>query len=135
MECEHKKLTTEQFNGKIKFFDLRKELLLFIFYTINLIIHNGHHYCYCEKFGEKKRSTEKNCDMCRIPIIFCNFEKDIEKNWFNNAFLWKYHGQLAFNLNQVFCADKSALCCFLDDEFHYRGRDWRSGETWSVSQS
>ena len=52
-------------------------------------------------------------------MIFCNFEKDIEKNWFDDAFLWEYHGRLAFHLNQVFSADKSALCCFLDDEFHY----------------
>lgn len=55
--------------------------------------------------------------MCRIPIIFCNFEKVIEKNWFDDAFLWEYHVQLAFHLNQVFSADKSALCFFLDDDF------------------
>ena len=67
----------------------------------------------------KKKSTGKNCEMCRIPIIFCNFEKVIEKNWFDDAFLWEYHVQLAFHLNQVFSADKSALCFFLDDEFHY----------------
>ena len=36
---------------------------------------------------------------------------------------------------QVFSADKSALCCFLNDEFHYQGRDWRSGETCSVSKT
>ena len=91
MECEHKKLTREKFNGKITFFDSRKELLFSILNTINSIIHNGDHYCYYEKFG-KKRSTEKNCKMCRIPMIFCNFEKDIEKNWFDDAFLWEYHG-------------------------------------------
>ena len=31
--------------------------------------------------------------------------------------------------------DKSALCCFLGNEFHYRGRDWYTGETWNVSLS
>ena len=29
--------------------------------------------------------------------------------------------------------DKSALRYFLDDEFHYRGRDWYPGEAWNVS--
>ena len=58
MKCEHKKLTREKFNGKIKFFDSGKELLFFMLNTINLIIHNDDHYCYYKKFG-KKRSTEK----------------------------------------------------------------------------
>ena len=31
--------------------------------------------------------------------------------------------------------DKSALCCFLDNEFDYRERDWYTGETWNVSLS
>lgn len=50
MECEHKKLKREQFNGEINYFDSRKELLFFILNTINLIINNSHHYCYCKKF-------------------------------------------------------------------------------------
>ena len=27
------------------------------------------------------------------------------------------------------------MVCFLDDEFHNRGRDWYTGETWSVFQN
>ena len=83
----------------------------------------------------KKRPTEKNCEICKIPLIFGNFEKDLEKNWFDDVFLWKYHSQLFFHLYQIFNVDKSALYYFLDDEFHYQGRDWRRGKTWSVSQT
>ena len=100
-----------------------------------LFIHNCCHYCYCEKFGKKKRPSEKNCEICKIPLIFDNFEKDLEKNWFDDVFLWEYHSQLFFHLHQIFNVDKSALYCFLDDEFHYQGRDWRIGKTWSVSQT
>ena len=38
-------------------------------------------------------------------------------------------------MHQIFNVDKSALYCFLDDEFHYQGREWRIGKTWSVSQT
>ena len=31
--------------------------------------------------------------------------------------------------------DKSALCCFLDNGFDYRARNWYTGETWNVSLS
>ena len=79
MECEHKKLTREQFNGKIKFFDLRKELLLFIFYTINLIIHNGHHYCYCEKFGEKNGLLKKIVTCAEFQLFFVTLRKTLKK--------------------------------------------------------
>ena len=82
----------------------------------------------------KKGSNEKNCDFCPIPYIFSDFEKDITKNIFDEVFLWEYHSKLVFHLQQVFDTDKTALCCFLDDEFHYRGRGWDTEETWSVSQ-
>ena len=36
---------------------------------------------------EKKRLEETNCELCRIPIIFADFEKDIYENMFNDAFL------------------------------------------------
>ena len=50
-------------------------------------------------------------------------------------FLWEHHRKLFFHLQQIFDTDKTALCCFLDNEFHCRDRDWYTGETWSVSQS
>ena len=71
----------------------------------------------------KKGSKEKNSDICQIPYIFYE------------VFLWEYHRKLFFLLQQIFDADKTALCCFLDDKFHYRGRDWYTGKTWSVSRS
>lgn len=54
---------------------------------------------------------------------------------FNESFLWEYHSKLNFHLQQVFDTDKTALCCFLDDDFYYTGRDWHTGEIWRVSQT
>ena len=84
---------------------------------------------------EKKRLEEINCELCRITIIFADFEKDIYENMFNDVFLWNYHSKLIFHLCQIFEIEKAALCCFLDDEFHYRGRDRLTGKTWSISQT
>ena len=66
--------------------------------TLNLIIHNGYYYCFCEKYYKKKGSNEKNCDFCQIPYIFSDFEKDITKNIFDEVFLWEYHRKLFFLL-------------------------------------
>ena len=73
--------------------------------------------------------------LCVIPTIFFEFEKDIEKNIFDLNFLYSYHSKLCFQLNQLFDEDKTATECFLHSEYEFRGRDWTSGETWSVSLS
>ena len=83
---------------------------------------------------EKQRLEEINCELCRIPIIFADFEKDIYENMFNDVFLLNYQSKLIFHLYEIFETDKAALCCFLNDEFHYRGRDRLTGKTWSISQ-
>ena len=67
-------------------------------------------------------------------IYFWRFEKDINNNMFNESFLWEYHSKLDFHLQQVFDIDKT-LCCFLDDNFYYTGRDWHTGEIRRVSQT
>ena len=80
---------------------------------------------------EKKRLEEINCELCRIPIIFADFEKDIYENIFNDVFLLNYQSKLTFHLYEIFETDKAALNSFLDDEFHYRGRDRLTGKTWA----
>ena len=89
MECEHAKISRGQFNEKIQFYSNGKELLLFLINALNLILHNGWQYCYCGKYKKRKRPEEINCELCRIAIIFVNFEQDFCKNMFNNTFLWK----------------------------------------------
>ena len=134
MECEHVKITRAQFNEKVQFYANRKEFLFFLLNTINLILHNGWQYCYCDKYEKRKRPEEINCKLCRIAIIFVDFEKDIYKDMFNDTFLWKYHSKLIFHLCQIFETEKAASCYFLDDEFHYRGRDRVTVKTWNISQ-
>ena len=45
---------------------------------------------------KKQRTNQKNCPICQIPIIFCDFEKDLPNNMFNEKFLWEYHLQEIF---------------------------------------
>ena len=54
---------------------------------------------------------------------------------FSEGYLRNYHLKLIPYLNKRFFQNKSSICCFLDDEYTYRGHDWYSGETWSVSLS
>ena len=127
MKREHKNLMQSQF-------DKKKGTLFFLMNVLNLTTYNGHYYCFSDE--EKKRtSNEKDCPLCQIPLIFCDFEKDLRSNMFNEKFLWEYHNKLIFHLQKMFEIDKSALYCFLDNEFHYHGRDWHRGETWNISLS
>ena len=72
-ERKHKNFSQQQFGEKTKRFKNRKELYFFILNTLSLIIYTGDYYCFCEKFMKKKRLSEKNCAICQIPLIFCNF--------------------------------------------------------------
>ena len=117
MECEQVKIIRAQFNEKFQFYTYRKELSFFLLNTINLILHNGWQYCYCDKYEKRKSHQEINSELCRTGMIFVDFEKDIYKNIFNDTFLWKYHSKLFFHLYQVFETEKAVLCCFFNDEF------------------
>ena len=46
-----------------------------------------------------------------------------------------YFSKVCFQLNQLFDEKLDAVCCFLHQESEHKGRDWRSGETWSISLS
>ena len=61
---------------------------------------------------KKQRTNQKNCPICQIPIIFCDFEKDLPNNMFNEKFLWEYHNKLNFHLQEILMVDKSAYAAF-----------------------
>ena len=65
-------------------------------------------------------------------MIFSGFEKDLDVNKFNHGSLVSYHSKLIEHLIEIFRLDKPAVS-FLSQEFEYSGRDWNSGERWSVS--
>ena len=80
---------------------------------------------------EKEEKNEK-CTICKLQMIFNNFEEDLNKNMFDEEFLYDYNTRLKYNLIELFETNKCALCCFLGDKYHYRGRDWTTGYTWNV---
>ena len=47
--------------------------------------------CFCNKYYKKKPLNEKNCPICQIPLIFWDFEKDLQNYIFNEKLLWEYH--------------------------------------------
>ena len=124
-------MTKDHFKKEIMVRHKSQDLTFFFFLlnTLRQIQSSGYLYCYCNE--EKKLK----CQLCVIPTIFLEFEKDTEKTMFDIDFLYSYYSKLCFQLNQIFDEDKTAAECFLHSEYKFRGRDWTSGETWSVSLS
>ena len=85
--------------------------------------------------GKKKKKEKQICLMCKIPIIFSDFEHDLDKNISDVAFLNGYHAKLYFHLNKLFNAKKDCIFCFLRQECEHKGRDWYSRGTWKVPVS
>ena len=97
--------------------------------VLNLILLNGWHYCYCEKYeGPRYIVGSKDwCAMCIIPIDFSNFEEYLDKNDFNENLLRSCHTRLVHYLLEVFRLNKLLLEYFLFEEFCYSGCDWNTG--------
>ena len=50
--------------------------------------------------------------MCFIPIIFNDFEKDVERNFFHVNFLFNYYTELCLELLELFDQKKIVLNAF-----------------------
>ena len=72
--------------------------------------------------------------MCFIPIIFNDFEKDVERNFSHVNFLFNYYTELCLELLELFDQKKDRIECF-QGEYEFGGRDWYTGEYWSVTLS
>ena len=46
---------------------------------------------------------------------------------FNEKFLKDYQSKLYYHLQELFNVNEESLCCFLHDEYTYKGRDWYTG--------
>ena len=76
------KPTRDEFKKEI-LNDQKRSRYDLVFLMLNILHHiqpSGGYYYYCEKIKHK-------CRMCAIPMIFCNFEKDIDKNMFHLSLL------------------------------------------------
>ena len=76
--------------------------------------------------------SQRQCIMCRILYYFSDFEKDLDLNQFDHQFLISYHLLVVDYLLKIFHMNKSSIEYFLNEEFCYSGRCWRTGERWSV---
>ena len=52
----------------------RYQLVYFLLNTLHKIVSAGSYYCHCD---------EEKCKICTIPVIFIDFEIDVEKNIFD----------------------------------------------------
>ena len=72
----------------------RFELVYFILNTLHHIVNSGGWYCDSHHFEERRK-----CKIFSIPIIFNDFEKDIERNILDVNFLFNYYTKLVSCLN------------------------------------
>ena len=99
-------------------------------------------YCYCEKIKTEKDGVVStphwhsgNFQICRIPELFPDFERDINKNRFNMTVLNRYYDQLFKELVKIFEEHAEAVDCFHGREYVSGGRDRLSGKYWRVTLS
>lgn len=127
MECtDCKKITRDDFKKEI--FVEKKTRYDFVYLMLNILHHitsSGGFYCYCEKKVGKFK-------ICAIPIIFSNFEKDIDRKMFHVNFLSSCYFKLCCELMQWFDEGKSCIDCFLHHKYTFGGRNWNTEQTWGV---
>lgn len=88
---------------------------------------------YFKKDGVVSHAKYKagHCQICKIPHIFPEFERDIYGNMFNMEVLNKYYDQLTKELLKLFEQKPDRIECF-QGEFVYGGHKWNSGKYWCV---
>ena len=77
----------EKFKKQITRFKAPAEVR-FLLNVLNLILHNGLHYCFCEKLEGLKLvyGSQRQGAMCRIFKFFSEFKKDLDVNQFDHQF-------------------------------------------------
>ena len=113
--------------GKLK---TRYEIVYFILIMVNHIKKSSFWYCHCEHLenGGKRK-------MCSIPVMFNDFEKDVERKLFDVDFLFNYYTKLCHELLELFDQKKKDCIEFFQGEYKLGGRDRYTGEYWSVTLS
>ena len=76
---------------------------------------DGEKYSFCDTL-----ENEEKCQLCVIPIVFCNFERGLNNNKMNSQYLQKYLSKLYPYLSKLLYVNKELICCFLHKEYCYR---------------
>ena len=122
MECtDWKQINRDNFKMEILIGQKKKRYEL-VFLIINILHHiqsSGRWHCYCDKKKQGK------CKMCARPLIFSNFEKDIDRNMFDVVFLESCYSRLCHEPMEFYDKDKSSIDCFLHYFWWERLDKWR----------
>ena len=95
---DYSRISKKEFEGLILMEKpkTRYELVYFILNPLHHTTKSNFWYCDCEDLSNEK------CRMCIIAMVFCDFEKDIERNLFDYNFLFWYCATLCRELLQLF---------------------------------
>lgn len=130
--ASYEKMTNQEFEKYIPGFENVKDLHYVFLNVLNPMLSRGCFYCFFEEF--QGPNTEFNgprqCSLCHIPTIFNDFKKKKKKDYNQNnlLFLKIYYSKLLSYLMEIFIVKKTAVECFLDNDFEYSGNDWYAGQ-------
>ena len=81
MESTYEIMTEEEFKKQMMGFKAPTEIHFFLLNVLNLILHNGWYYCFCEKFYGPALvgGSQKQCTMCGIPYYSGLWKRSILK--------------------------------------------------------
>lgn len=95
-------MTREEFKKEIGNFKEIKNLHYCLLNVLNLIWYNGYYYCFCEKFeGSDLEFSKRKFTLCRMLLIFCDFEKKLDINSKGYLLLRSYHQKLFTLFNRM----------------------------------
>lgn len=99
----------------------RYALAFFTLNTLNFIQNGDGWYCYCDqmvkKNGVKSKPRWKSgyCQICKIPDLFHDFERFVDKHRFNMLVLCNFYDQLFKDLVKLFDQCPKPAECFLGE--------------------
>ena len=97
MECFYKNMKKEDFIKKINVYNSRFDLRFFLLNTLSQLIFNGWWHCICNE----DRNEKNKCTIGKIQMIFFDFENDLDKNMFDEEFLYDYNTKLKHHLLEL----------------------------------
>ena len=103
---EYANLTKDEFEKMILMGEKKQNISwFFLFVTLYILL------LMMGTIGVTVKKIDK-CQICKIPKIFSDFEKDAEKNIFDYNFLFWYYTKLCKELIKLFDHKKECVECF-----------------------
>ena len=122
MESKYPNLRS--FEKKLYHYESVEDLHYKLLNIMLLIVHNGYHYCFCNKYRGCKLDYNRGrllCPLCQIPVYLNNFEEYLDRAQFDLFKLKQFGFKLYPMLLECYVFNKRSLEAF-SGHFCYSSR-------------